>query len=52
MLYAPCLATITCIIKESGSWKWGAFSMIFNSTVAYVVAVGVYQAGLRLHIGV
>ena len=52
MLYAPCLATITCIIKESGSWKWGAFSMIFNTVVAYIVAVGVYQAGLWWRIGV
>lgn len=52
MLYSPCLATITCIIKESGSWKWGVFSMSFNTAVAYLVAVGVYQAGLWLRIGV
>jgi ferrous iron transport protein B len=51
MLYTPCLATITCIIKESGSWKWGVFSMIFNSTVAYLVSVGVYQGGRWLGVG-
>jgi ferrous iron transport protein B len=51
MLYSPCLATITCIIKESGSWKWGVFSMVFNTTVAYLLAVGVYQTGLWLRLG-
>jgi ferrous iron transport protein B len=52
MLYAPCLATIVCIVRESGSWKWGVFSMVFNTVIAYVVAVVVYQAGLWLRIGV
>ena len=51
MLYTPCLATITCIIKESGSWKWGVFSMVFNSTVAYLISVGVYQGGRWLGVG-
>jgi ferrous iron transport protein B len=51
MLYTPCLATVTCIIKESGSWKWGVFSMVFNSTVAYLISVGVYQGGRWLGVG-
>ncbi|MFZ2448591.1 MAG: ferrous iron transport protein B [Syntrophobacteraceae bacterium] len=51
MLYAPCFATITCIIKESGAWKWGAFSMIFNTAAAFVVSVLVYQGGLWLGLG-
>ncbi|MHC1742904.1 MAG: ferrous iron transport protein B [Syntrophobacteraceae bacterium] len=45
MLYAPCLATVTCIIKEAGAWKWGVFSMVFNTGVASLVAVSVYQGG-------
>jgi ferrous iron transport protein B len=48
MLYAPCFATVTCIIKESGAWKWGAFSMVFNTTIAFILAVMVYQCGLWL----
>jgi len=51
MLYTPCLATVTCIVKESGSWKWGLFSMAFNSTVAYLIAVGVFQGGRWLGVG-
>lgn len=45
MLYAPCLATITCIIKESGAWKWGFFSLVFNTSVAFCLATIVYQVG-------
>ncbi|GKT10815.1 ferrous iron transport protein B [Desulforhabdus sp. TSK] len=51
MLYAPCFATITCIIKESGAWKWGVFSMVFNTSVAFLIAVLVYQGGRWLGLG-
>ena len=51
MLYAPCLATITCIAKESGALKWALFSMCFNTTVAFVMAVMIYQGGRWLGLG-
>jgi ferrous iron transport protein B len=51
MLYAPCFATVTCIIKESGAWKWGLFSMAFNTGVAFLMAVLVYQGGRWLGMG-
>lgn len=45
MFYSPCFITVVCISKESGSWKWGVFSIIFNTLVASMLAVIVYQAG-------
>lgn len=51
MLYSPCFVTVTCIIKESGSWKWGLFSMAFNTTVAFLAATAVYQGGRLLGLG-
>ena len=51
MLYAPCFATVTCIIKESGSWKWGAFAVVFNTTLAFFASALVYQVGFRLGLG-
>lgn len=45
MFYAPCFVTVVCIAREAGSWKWGAFSMLFNTTLAFGLAVTVYQAG-------
>ena len=47
MFYAPCFVTVVCIARES-SWKWGAFSMVFNSSLAFFLAVMVYQAGAAL----
>ena len=35
--------TVVCIAKEAGSWKWGAFSMVFNTTIAFFLATIVYQ---------
>lgn len=46
LLYCPCIATITAIIKETGSWKYGAFSIIYNTLLAWVVAFGVYRIAL------
>ena len=47
MFYAPCFVTVVCIARES-SWKWGAFSMVFNTSLAFLLAVVVYQAGAAL----
>ncbi len=44
MFYAPCFVTVVCIARES-SWKWGVFSMVFNTALAFFLAVVVYQAG-------
>lgn len=45
LLYVPCAATIATIHKESGSWKWTIFSVIFQLVVAWVVTCLVYQIG-------
>jgi ferrous iron transport protein B len=47
MFYAPCFVTVVCIARES-SWKWGAFSIVFNTSLAFCLAVVVYQAGRLL----
>jgi ferrous iron transport protein B len=51
MLYAPCLATVTCIIKEAGAWKWGLFSVVFNTSVAFLMATLIYQGGRWMGMG-
>lgn len=44
MLYSPCFVTVVAIAKES-SWKWAAFSVGFNTLLAFGLAVGFYQIG-------
>ena len=45
LLYVPCVGTIATIKKESGSWKWTAFSVAFQVVVAWLVTFAVYQVG-------
>ncbi|MFW6428622.1 MAG: ferrous iron transport protein B [Desulfosalsimonas sp.] len=48
MFYSPCFVAVVCIAREAGSWKWAVFSMIFNTVLAFFLAVTVYQAGSLL----
>ncbi|WP_029904321.1 ferrous iron transport protein B [Prevotella sp. 10(H)] len=45
LIYFPCVATIAAIKEESGSWKWGIFSIIYTTLLAWVVSFLVYQIG-------
>lgn len=51
MFYSPCFVTVVCISREAGSWKWGAFSMAFNTGFAFLLAVLVYQTGMAFGLG-
>jgi ferrous iron transport protein B len=48
MFYSPCFVSVVCIAKESGSWKWGAFAMAFNTVLAFILAVLIFQMGSAL----
>lgn len=45
LIYFPCIATVTAIAKESKSWKWGAFVIVYTCVLAWVVSFCVYQIG-------
>jgi ferrous iron transport protein B len=47
LLYAPCFVTVAVIGREIG-WKWAAFSVGFNTVLAYGVSVTIYQVGMTL----
>ena len=44
LLYAPCFVTVAVISRET-SWKWAVFSVVFNTSLAFSLAAGVYQVG-------
>jgi len=48
IFYAPCFVAVVCIVKEAGSWKWGAFSIIFNTALSFFLATLVFQIGSRI----
>ncbi|MCH5220749.1 MAG: ferrous iron transport protein B [Muribaculaceae bacterium] len=43
LLYCPCFATVTAIARETGSWRYSAFSVVYNTAVAWLFAFVVYQ---------
>jgi ferrous iron transport protein B len=47
LLYAPCFVTVAVIGREIG-WKWAAFSVCFNTVLAYGISVSIYQIGTAL----
>lgn len=48
LLYMPCLATVTAIRRETGSSKWMIFSVVYSTSLAWIVAFCIYQGGTIL----
>lgn len=46
LLYCPCMATVTAVVRETGHWRWGAFSVLYNTAVAWIVAFVVFRLAL------
>ncbi|MCI0521644.1 MAG: ferrous iron transport protein B, partial [Chloroflexi bacterium] len=45
LLYSPCLAAITAIWRETGSWKWTLFSVGYQTALAWGIAFSVVKIG-------
>lgn len=45
LIYFPCVATVAAIKEESGSWKWGIFSIIYTTGLAWIISFVVFQIG-------
>lgn len=45
LIYFPCIATVVAITKESKSWKWGAFVIVYTCLLAWLVSFVIYQTG-------
>lgn len=45
LLYFPCIASLAAIARETGSWRWALFSALYNTLLAWVAAVIVYNIG-------
>lgn len=43
LLYFPCIAAVVALAREAGSWKWGLFSFVYNTGVAWLMAFIVYN---------
>ncbi len=45
LIYFPCIGVIAAIKRESGSWKWAAFTIFYTTGAAWVIAFVTFQIG-------
>ena len=38
LIYFPCIAALSAIVREAGSWKYGLFSFLYNTILAWILA--------------
>ena len=48
LLASPCFAAIGAIKREMGSWRWTIFALLYQTGLAYVLAMLIYQVGSRI----
>lgn len=48
LLYVPCFACIGVIKRETASWKWTLFQLVYGTGLAWTFAFILYQAGSRI----
>ena len=46
LLYFPCIATISALARETGSWKYSLFSSGYNTALAWILAFLTYRVAL------
>lgn len=51
LLYIPCFVATAVFYKESGSWKWTGFMVLYTTVLAWVASFVVYQGGMLLGLG-
>jgi ferrous iron transport protein B len=45
LIYMPCIAVVATVNRESGSWKWALFLIIYTTVLAWIVSFAVFQVG-------
>jgi ferrous iron transport protein B len=50
LTYFPCIGVVAAIRRESGTWKWPAFVVVYTTGLAWLLSFIVYQSG-RLFLG-
>lgn len=42
LLYFPCIASLTAIARETGSWRYSLFSVVYNTGIAWICSYIVF----------
>ena len=45
VLAMQCMSTVAVVRRETGGWRWPVFMILYMNSVAYIVALLVFQIG-------
>ncbi len=45
LIYFPCIAVIATIRRETGTWRWAVFTVVYTTSLAWLVSFMTYQIG-------
>jgi len=45
LIYIPCVATVGIIYRETNSWKWTIFTVVYEIVLAYIVSLAIVGIG-------
>jgi ferrous iron transport protein B len=48
VLAMQCMSTMAVVRRETGSWRWPLFMLVYMNAMAYVICLMIYQVGSRL----
>ena len=48
VLAMQCMSTFAIVRRETGTWRWPLFMLVYMNVLAYAVSLTVYQVGSRL----
>jgi len=48
LLYLPCISTVAIIRRETNTWRWPIFAILYTFAVAWVASFLIYQGGRLL----
>ena len=48
LIYIPCVATVGVIYRETNSWKWTLFAVIYGLVLAYITSLAIIWIGQGL----
>ncbi len=51
LLYLPCIAVLTAVRKETGTWKWALFLALYTTALAWITSFLVFQLGNVIFLG-
>lgn len=45
LIYFPCIAVVAAVKRESGSWKWAGFLVVYSTALAWILSFLIFQIG-------